>query len=196
MIVMNQQDHGGGKKLNIMNNNIFQDINDLKKSLKNYIALKSDLRYESDDECTIIFSMKKNVESKKREYGYLDYTDALILQKDIESTFSLIDKIIVSDVDEWIIFKILLKESNVSFIWKTHNSRYITSNNRAEETILNNFLYISLYFNKFTNNLYSKEEIIDKLTRMRNFEEWLITTPDDYGNIDENYHTIQKRVNN
>lgn len=176
-----------------MQNNIFQDINDLKKSLKNYIHLKSELKYESEDENSITFSIKKRINSKKREYGNLDYTDALELKEEILGNFILIDKINVSNADDWVVFKVYLTESNIYFIWKTHNTRYITSKSNINETILNNFLDISIYFNKFANKLYSKEEIVNKLTRMRNYEEWLITTPDDIKNIDENYHTIVKR---
>ena len=176
-----------------MQNNLFQDIDDLKKSLKKYIAFKSELKYESDDENSITFSMKKHMDSKKRNYGNLDYDDAIILQTDVESNFVLIDKIVVSNVDEWVVFKVYLKESNVYFIWKTHDSRYINSKCNHSENILNSFLDISFYFNKFARKVYSKEEIVNKLARMRNFEEWLVTTPDDYTNVDGNYHTIQKR---
>lgn len=175
--------------------NIFLDIDVLKKMIRNYIVMRSELQYESETENSITFSMIKHIDNKKREYGYLDYKDALELRKEIIKDFALVNKIMVTDVDDWIIFKIYLEEFKWYFIWKIHNQRFITSNSIINEIILNNLLDISLYFNKFANSLYSRDEIVDKLSRMKIYEEWLITTPIDDENVDGNYHTIIKKEN-
>ena len=173
--------------------NIFLAVEVLKKTIHNFIVMHSELKYESESEKSITFSMRKHIDSKKREYGYLDYKDALELRKEIISNFVLITDITVTDVDDWVIFKVYFNEFKWYFIWKTHNQRFITSNSVISEKILDNFLDISLFFNKFANLLYNKEDIVDKLSRMKVSEEWLVTTPMDDNNSDGNYHTIIKK---
>ena len=47
--------------------NIFLDVNVLKKTIHNYIVMHSELKYESETENSITFSMKKHIDSKKRD---------------------------------------------------------------------------------------------------------------------------------
>ena len=105
-------------------NNIFLDVDVLKKTIHNYIVMHSELKYESETEICITFSMKKHIDSKNREYGYLDYTDALKLRKEIISNFILVKNISVINVDDWVIFKVSLEEFKWNFVWKIHNQRF------------------------------------------------------------------------
>lgn len=178
-----------------VNKSIFLDCKTLKKIIKIYVKRNSYLKCESDSDDTITFSMKKNIDKKIFEYGYQDVKNALSLKTEIEKNFSLIKNVDVENIDDWIIFTVMLKESEYSFTWKTHERRFISSKFQAIETNVTDLKDILKLFNKFANKEYTDREIIEKLTRMKPYEEWLVTTPDDYTNIDGKYHTIVKYFN-